>query len=264
MSPLCAIGLVARAGRRRLLDDVHLALRPGEVTVLVGENGAGKTTLLDHLAGVRRPSVGRVLLGGTPLHSLAPRERAQRIASLAQHPPTPGDLAALARIAQGLAPRRGFGALIDEETTRRAMAVAEELGVGHLLHRPLGALSGGELRRVHLARALVDERADAYLLDEPHAGVDVRHQPLVSRALRRRAERGAVVVASVHDLSVALDLADRVVGIRDGRIVVHGPPEEALSTEGIRAVFGVEGELVRLPSGARGVVFHNNLTRPRA
>lgn len=254
MSELSARALTVRKGGARLLDDVSLTLRSGELVAVVGENGAGKTTLLDRLAGVLPAEMGHVTLDDARVERLSSRARARAIASCAQSAPSPPDLVVAARIGQGLAPRRGFAALLDDGARAAVRDVAEELGLLGLLGRSLGTLSGGERRRVQVARALVDDEARAYLLDEPHAGVDVRHQPLVSEALRRRARAGKLVVASVHDLGLALELADRVVGLREGRIIVDGTPEVALSPAGVRALFDVDGHIVRSPSGARSVI----------
>jgi iron complex transport system ATP-binding protein len=235
------------------LHAVDLSLRPGEVTALVGENGAGKSTLLDVLAGVLAPSRGDVLLGDARIATLRPRERARRLQSLPQHEPDAAGRLVVERIAQGMVPRRGFDALLDDDARARVRAVAAELGVEGLLDRSLSTLSGGERRRVHVARALVDD-ADAYLLDEPWANVDLEKLPLVAAALRRRADRGAIVVASVHDLGVAAMAADRVVGLRGGRVVVDGPPLRALDGPGIEAIYGVRGARLVVEDGAIGVL----------
>ncbi len=263
MTTLRAQGITVVAGSRRLLDDVTLTLAPASVLVLVGENGAGKSTLLDCLSGVRRPTLGRVLLDDTALASLPARARARRIASLAQANVVAEDLPSAARIAQGLIARRGTQALVDAGALEAVSAVANELGVATVLGRRLSTLSGGERRRVEVARALVDDQADAYVLDEPHAGVDARHTTLVSRALRARAERGALVITSLHDLGAALSLADRVVGLRDGRVVMDAPASAALTKEHLRRVYGVEGEVVTSSSGERGVVLNRAGPSPR-
>lgn len=254
MKALIARGLTVSAGSRRLLDDVTLSFAPGTVVVVVGENGAGKSTLLDSLAGVRRPTVGAVHLDGAPLSALSARARARRLASLAQANVLADDLRAAARIAQGLIPRRGPAALVDAGALVAVRAVAEELGVEDVLPRRLSSLSGGERRRVEVARALVDDEAEGYLLDEPHAGVDARHASVVSRALRARAERGALVVATVHDLGAALAAADRIVGLRDGRVVVDEPAAAAFTRAHLLALYGVPGEVVVSSTGERGVV----------
>lgn len=251
---LAASALRVLAGDAVLLDDVTVAFAPGERVVLLGENGAGKTTLLDALSGVRAPDAGAVRLDGDDLLALPARERSRRVASLGQRDVDAPDLLVAARIGQGLVPRRGPAALLDGPALAAVRAVAAELGVDALLDRRLAALSGGERRRVEVARALVDDRALAYLLDEPHAGVDARHHALVSAALCCRAQDGRVVVASMHDLTGALDLADRVVGLAGGRVVVDAPTAEAFTPAALELVYGVRGEVLESPSGARGVV----------
>lgn len=225
----------------------------GELVAVVGENGAGKSTLLDVLAGVLVPATGTVVLDGVPLAQLSPRERARRIASLGQHPPQCDELSVEERIAQGLAPRRG-PALLDEATRARARAVAEELGLVEHLATPLGALSGGFRRRAHVARALVDAEAKAILVDEPHAGVDLAQQGLVSQALLRRARQGQLVIFSVHDLAVALQCADRIVGLRQGAVVLDGPTADTLTPEAIERLYGVRGARVVVEGDAVGVL----------
>ncbi len=235
------------------LHDVTLALSPG-LTVVVGENGAGKSTLLDILAGILAPNAGTVTLGNDELRSLAPRERARSIASIGQTS-ADVDLTALERIAQGLAPRRGSGALVDDATRARVVEVARSLGIDELLERDVASLSSGQRRRVEVARALVDHEATCVLVDEPHAAVDVRHQSLVSRALMGRAKSGAIVVVSVHDLGTAAAIADRVVGLREGRVVVDGPPAEAITSDTVARLYGVTGAVVvRDGGGAVGVL----------
>lgn len=237
----------------RLLEGVTARFAPGEVAVILGENGAGKTTLLDRLAGVKPPSEGRVLLDGRELSGLPALERAQRVASLGQSDVVGVGLTALARIGQGLVPRRGARALLDEGGLRRVEAAARQLAVDDLLGRELATLSGGERRRVHVARGLVDDETEVVVLDEPHAGVDARHRPLVSRAVRARAEAGAAVILSVHDLDVALDVADRVLGLSAGRVVLDGPPGSVLDGDGLRALYGIDARVVTV-EGRRGVV----------
>lgn len=227
------------------LRDVTLELSPG-LTVVVGENGAGKSTLLDVLAGVLLPDRGVVTFvdgTSTDLRALAPRQRARRIASLGQAS-VDVDASALERIAQGLAPRRGSRALIDDATRARVQTVARALGIDELLDRDVAALSAGQRRRIEVARALVDDLASCVIVDEPHAAVDVKHQGLVSRALVARARAGALVIVSVHDLGIAAAIADRVIGMREGRVVIDGPVASAITSASIAQLYGVEGATV--------------------
>lgn len=244
---------------RGRLAPTTLSFAPGAVVAVVGENGAGKSTLLDVLAGLLAPQGGAASLDAAPLATLSARERARRIASLGQRSPDCDELTVEERIAQGLAPRRGH-ALLDAPTAARVRAVAVELGLEAQLATPLGALSGGFRRRAHLGRALVDAEAQAVIVDEPHAGVDVAQQALVSRALRARARAGQIVVYSVHDLAVALQCADRVIGLRGGRVVLDGPPARALTTASLEALYGIHGARVVVDDDAVGVL----LPRERA
>ena len=212
---------VVVAGR---LTVSSLTLVPG-LTVVVGDNGAGKSTLLDLCAGVVRPGAGGLFLDDVPLFTLPARTRAQRIASLGQRPQAAPGLLVHERIAQGLVARRGSG-VVDGAIVARIEAVAAELGVDGLLTRPLTALSGGQRQRVHVARALIDDDADAIVLDEPFTGLDDRASWLLVQALVRRRDR--LVVVSVHDLSVAVLLGGRLLGLKDGSVVIDGPLPDAV------------------------------------
>jgi ABC-type multidrug transport system ATPase subunit len=207
---LTATGLVVDRGRRRVLDGVDLELRRGEVTVLLGPNGAGKSTLFGAITRAIAPNAGRIEVEG-------------RVAAGAQN-------AAFAR--------RGVRANVElalawwgvprVERRGRAAAALEELGVGGLADRQAGVLSGGEARRVHLARVLA-VRPDVLLLDEPFAGLDptARADVLYDLAGLLRADERATCVV-VHDRAEAWALADRVLVLLDGRIAAAGTPEEVL------------------------------------
>jgi iron complex transport system ATP-binding protein len=223
------------------LKNISLTLgdTPDGVIVIVGENGAGKSTLLDVIAGVTTPTSGSVVVNGAPMSSLSPTKRATLIASIGAGDPGIDDVTAATRIAHGLAARRGSRALMDAATLATVERVAEELAVSKLLERTLGELSSGERRRVHVARALVDDAAQIYILDEPHTAVDVRHQALVSAALAKRAAAGKLVVVSAHDLGIAASLGARIVGLRDGRVVVDCAQSELLTSSILERLYGI-------------------------
>jgi iron complex transport system ATP-binding protein len=146
------------------------------------------------------------------------------------------------------------GSYLDDDARSAIAHAAEQVGVEALLARPLSGLSGGERRRVEVARALVDDEADVVLLDEPFAGVDVRHQPLVIAALKRRAAAGAAVAVSIHQLDVVLRLADDVLALVDGRQVACGRLDEVFTDATLERVFGQTLSIVA-EAGRRGVVF---------
>ncbi len=236
--------LSIRRGEAAALDSVTLAFDAGTFVAIVGENGAGKSTLLDALAGILPPTTGEVFVEEIVLARLSPRQRAQRISSVGQTPPVAPDLGVFDRIGQGLAPRRGAGAFLDDHAKACVVKAATALGVDALGERTLAELSGGERRRVEIARGLVDVDASVVLVDEPLANVDVRRASAVLGALKDRARQGALVVASVHDLGRAFRHADVIVGLRNGGVVDVGPPAQVLSPAGILEIFGVEGQIV--------------------
>jgi iron complex transport system ATP-binding protein len=222
---LCARGVSVRLGRTQALADVDLSLQPGW-TAIVGPNGAGKSTLLRVLAGLQRPGAGQVLLDDRPLAGWPVRERARRIAWLAQQGEATGELTVREVVHLGRLPHLGlFGApgIEDERIVQQAMTDAE---CADWQARRLPELSGGERQRVLLARALA-VRAPLLLLDEPTTHLDPPHQVALVRLVQRQAAAGTLVVSVLHDLSLAL-LADRLVLMRAGRLVSEGRPGDAL------------------------------------
>lgn len=252
-APLGAQGLQVVLGGRRVLAGVSLALRPGERAVLVGPNGAGKSTLLSALAGLQPLQAGTVLLEGRALAAWPARERALRLAWLAQQGEVPAELTALDVVRLGRLPHHGLlGATgaADDAAVARALEACEAQA---LAPRRLSALSGGERQRVLLARALAVE-APVLLLDEPTTHLDPPHQRALWRALAARAQQGAAVLAVLHDLQLAL-AAERVLVLRDGVLVADGAPADAALRAALEAAFDHAFSLhaVPTPGGLRWV-----------
>jgi ABC-type sulfate/molybdate transport systems ATPase subunit len=199
-----------KRGRREVVHDVSTELRAGEIVALLGPNGAGKSTLLDALAGALPTASGVVDLRG-------------RIAVALQSP----DLArrtALSNVVLALA----WWGVPRSERPARAREALRAIGAEHLATRPATTLSGGERRRVHLARAIA-VRPDVLLLDEPFAGLDaeVRASLLEDALSALRSETRATLIV-VHDRAEAWALADRLMVMIDGRLVATGPPRDLL------------------------------------
>jgi iron complex transport system ATP-binding protein len=222
MSVLALDRVAARLGGRLVLRDVSAAFRPGEITAIVGPNGAGKSTLLSILAGLRRPSSGRATLDGRAIADLPDRERARRIGYLPQIAEVAWPLEVRSLVALGLTPYLG---LRGAESSHRAAVetVMQTVGVADLAARRVDTLSGGERGRVLLARAMVGEPG-WLLADEPLAGLDPAHVLEVCDVFRRLASGTRGAILTLHDLTAAWRLADRVVVVADGCIVADGPP----------------------------------------
>ncbi|WP_018229541.1 heme ABC transporter ATP-binding protein [Methyloversatilis universalis] len=240
---LSAHHLGVRVGGRRLLDELTLALEPGQLCVLVGPNGAGKTTLLRALSGDLDTADGEVRYGDRPVRDLGALERARLRAVLAQHQRS--DLDHLARdvVALGRYPHHlGRPTAADRAIANEAMALT---GCSALAHRVCGTLSGGEQARVHLARALAQvwtapPGGHALLLDEPVAALDIAWQHRTLACAREFArQRGTSVLAIVHDLNLAARYADRMVLLTGGRLREDGPPDQVLRSPALADAFGL-------------------------
>lgn len=233
--------------RPDFLGPVTLTIRPGQCWGIIGPNGAGKSTLLRLMAGLRHPDSGRVTLGHRSLAQLTGRERAQRIAFVPQHPPADIDSTARAVVLLGRFPHRTlalFESVDDRRIADRAMEITETIGFAD---RPLTTLSGGEAQRVHIAAALAQE-PQFLLLDEPTASLDLQHQQAIFHILRQRTTGDGLAVAVVtHDVNLARQYCSHVLLLHDGRVVADGGPEDVVTPDVLRPVYGVELATLTIP-----------------
>lgn len=220
-----------------LVDDVQLGVSPGEVVALAGPNGAGKSTLLRLLAGDLAPTSGVVSLGDEPLRNMRMRDLALRRAVMPQQHVlqfafTAWDVVMMGRSPHGTRSEPPGGSA-DVEIVVNAMRRTE---TDYLAERTYPSLSGGEQGRVTLARVLA-QATPILLLDEPTAALDIRHQHLVMEVARELANKGAAVLAVLHDLNLAAAYADRIALLNHGRVAAIGSPWHVLTAERLTEVF---------------------------
>ncbi|WP_141015039.1 ABC transporter ATP-binding protein [Nocardioides sambongensis] len=234
-----------RVGSTAIVDRVSLRPGDGSVVGLLGPNGSGKTSLLRMLAGLRRPTSGRIVLDGADLAGLPRRDLARRVALVEQDVSTDQDPTVREVIDLGRIPHRPAWSG-DRAVDRAAVAAAAATtDVADRLDRRYSTLSGGERQRVQIARALAQEPS-VLLLDEPTNHLDVRHQ-LELLALVRRTP--VTVVAALHDLNLAATFCDRLLVLAGGRVVADGPPREVLTAELVAEVYGVRARVVEDEAG---------------
>ncbi len=245
--PLTVEGLVVRHGGRAVLGDVSLAFGAGRVSAIVGPNGAGKSTLMSCLAGLRRPDAGEARLGGRSVAAMPDRERARAIGYLPQVVEIAWRLDVHTFVRLGRTAHRGVfgedaGDVDAVDSALRATAMTE------FAARDVTTLSGGERARALMARALAGQPA-WLLADEPLTGLDLSHQIDAGDLLRAVARGGVGVVVSLHDLSFAARVADRVVLIAEGRVLADGPPADALAPPMLARAYGVDARWIEGESG---------------
>ncbi|MFD5830988.1 ABC transporter ATP-binding protein [Lentzea sp. NPDC060358] len=223
-------------GGRTILDHVSLTVHTGQFLALAGPNGSGKSTLLRTVYRARRPHSGTVRVDGRDLWSVPAAETARHIGVLMQEQHTGFEFTVAETVALGRTPHLG---LFDRLTRADHEAIGDALdrtGLTSFAGRRVGELSGGERRRVLLARALA-QQPRLLVLDEPTNHLDLRHQLELLELVRGL---GVTVIAALHSLDLAATYADTTAVLRDGRLVAHGPPAEVLTPETIGAVFGVD------------------------
>jgi iron complex transport system ATP-binding protein len=248
MSSLDAAKIFVRRGARAILDDVSLHAESGDFVAIIGANGAGKSTLLSVLAGLLKADSGAVMLDGISIRALSGAQLARRRAYLPQNPRCEWPISVERLVALGLTPTLpalgGLPASFGPKITQALQAC------DLLDHReqPATTLSGGELARAMLARALVAD-PDVLIVDEPIAGLDPKHALDTARRLQLLARAGKLVIASIHDLTLAGRYASRIFALSNGRVAGDGATQVTLTPALIRSTFEVEA-CVSGPAGS--------------
>jgi iron complex transport system ATP-binding protein len=225
---------------RNIVDRVSATLTPGMFVAMVGANGAGKSTLLSCLAGLLKPDAGEVTLDGRAVTEIDRRDIARRRAYLPQNPRAEWPISVERVVALGLTPHLpAFGGLPGGFEPRLTQAI-EACGLAEHRFQPATTLSGGELARAMLARALIGD-PEVVLADEPTSGLDPKHGlDTVARLQRLALNEGRLVVATIHDLTLAARHATHLMALRDGKLIAFAPVAEGLTPDLIRQVFDVE------------------------
>jgi iron complex transport system ATP-binding protein len=252
MTVLAARDVTVRRGGRAIVDAVSVTLEAGMFVALIGANGAGKSTLLSCLAGLLKPDAGEVALDGRPVLSLAGRDLAKRRAYLPQSLRAEWPISVERLVALGLTPQLpAFGGLPGGFEPRLTQAI-EACDLTAHRFQAATTLSGGELARAMLARALIGDPR-VLLADEPISGLDPRHRlDTVGRLRRLAVEEGRLVVATIHDLTLVARHATHVMALSQGRLVAFGPTAETLTAALLREVFDVEASI--LGAGREAIV----------
>lgn len=248
------IGLSTGYSGSVVSEHINLNICKGEILSMIGPNGCGKTTLLKTMAGLLKPLSGTVQAEENNLFQLPERELARRRAYLPQVRETP-DITVSALVAHGRFPYLGFSRQMTARDREQVEWAMEVTGITQWWHKRLKQLSGGQCQRVYLAMTVAQE-TPLLLWDEPTTYLDISSRLSIMELARTLNRAGKTVVMTLHDLSDALAVSDRVC-LMDGTGAVRmtAPPEEMFRSGEIDRVFGVRSEQVRLQSGAVSYVF---------
>ena len=239
-------------GSKTILHDISLAIQDKEFVGIIGPNGSGKSTFLKCLYRVLQPSGGKIYFDGSELSSLSHRDTSLKMAVVAQHSTVNFDFSVLEMVLMGRSPYKGLldrDKIDDYEIARYAL---EQVGLSDFENRNFNTLSGGEQQRVILARALA-QRTECLVLDEPTNHLDIKYQLELMTIVKRL---DATVVSAIHDLNLAAIYCDRIIALKDGHIVCSGTPQDVVSPDTIRHIYGVSAMVQTLPDGRLNIIYN--------
>ena len=244
---------------RLILDGVELRIGGPQLISIIGPNGVGKSTLIYCMNKILSPVEGKVYIQSRDVTEISIRDLSKIMGFVPHATSDVFPMTVMDTVLMGRHPKSGRK--ITEEDVRKAYAILEDLGIGELAMRPFDQLSAGQHQKVVLARGLAQE-PDILLLDEPTSNLDIKHQMEVSRILKERsASLGMTVIMISHDLNIAAKYSAHVIMLYDGGIFRIGTPEEVITENNIREVYGVESKVV-IDEGRPHVIVRDPLFDP--
>ncbi len=226
-------------GNHKVLDNISFKVMEGGITTIIGANGCGKSTLFNVMTKNLKPQKGRVLLNGRNIADIPLKGFAKQVAIVHQYNTAPSDITVEKLISYGRIAYGGFKRNHDEDEKCIKFAM-EVTGVSEFSQKQISALSGGQRQRVWIAVALA-QNTKILLLDEPTTYLDVRYQIEILRLIRKLNEKyGITIIMVLHDINQSIAYSNRIIAMKDGKIVAEGIPDEIINEELIKNVYGIE------------------------
>ena len=240
---ISAQNLTWKVGKKIIVNDVSLAVSPGETVGLLGPNGSGKSSLLRLLAGLRKQHKGKVLLDGKDLSSIARKQLARRVAFVEQHALTSANMAVRDVVKLGRIPHHSPFSSWTHQDDEIVEAALKRVDMCSRCDQGWQSLSGGERQRVHIARALA-QAPNEILLDEPTNHLDIHHQLQLMKLI---SELPVTSIVAIHDLNHAALFCDRLIVMLEGELIAQGSPDEILTESLLWEVFKVRTKIESSP-----------------
>jgi len=228
-------------GKREILHDIDAAIAPGRITAVMGPNGCGKTTLLRCIGGLLEPTSGSVGIDGQEVGSYSARALAQKVAFVRQQAQTDFEFSAFETVLMGRNPYQHHLQNESQKDWDIVEQCMKQTNTWHLRLAKPAEMSGGEMQRVMIARALA-QQTPVLLMDEPVSNLDIAHQLEIMRLLRTTDK---TVVIVIHDLNLALQFCDDLMLIHNGALLFHGRMADGLTTENIATAYGVKSHMAK-------------------
>ncbi|MCA1031579.1 ABC transporter ATP-binding protein [Bacillus timonensis] len=247
MNSLETKSLTLAYGDTVIIEDLHVQLPKGKITVFIGGNGCGKSTLLRSIARLLKPVSGSVLVNEKDISTMPTKEVAKKLAILPQGPVAPEGLTVLQLVKQGRYPYQNWYKQWSEEDETIVKKALNATGMVELSERTVDSLSGGQRQRAWIAMTLA-QQTDIILLDEPTTYLDMTHQiEILDLLFELNEQEGRTIVMVLHDLNLACRYAHHIVAIKNKTIYNQGKPEEVINTKLVKDVFDMDCEITEDP-----------------
>lgn len=233
-------------GKNKILKGASLTIEKGRITTIMGANGCGKSTLFSLMTKNLIPGKGKIFLKGKNINNLRLNEFARKVAIVHQYNTASDDITVERLISFGRTPHLGLMGAHKEEDEKYIEWAMEVTNVTQYRDRELSRLSGGQRQRVWIAMALA-QGTETLFLDEPTTYLDIRYQIEILELVKKlNREYGMTIIMVLHDINQAIYFSDRIIGLCDGKVIVQGDPNEVITEQSIKALYGIDLEVTEV------------------
>ena len=244
-----------------IIERANLSIPKGKITMMIGQNGCGKSTLLKSISRILPVKKGEILLNGVNLKKMAQKEIAKKMAILPQSPLVPEGILVKDLVAYGRFPYQKPMSGLKKEDHEIIEWAMKKTGVFALQNKPVEELSGGQRQRVWISLALA-QKTEILVLDEPTTYLDMAHQLEVLELLKKlNKEEGTTIIMVIHELNHATKFADHIIGMKKGKVLFEGAPNEVITVENLKALYEIEAVLTTSQSGDYPICMDYSLVR---